>query len=491
MRDVVNMDGGGACTRPSPFPFPRTRTMTEIVTRKSIPVRDGDNTPPPKRPRKILTISDLHRMRQEQREFIKNNPPVNPPPFPFNLEEYKETVTPVPLWSVVRQGAWKGRRCFVIGGGPSLKRFKWEKLAGELTIGVNRVFEKFLPTMIFCMDARVWGWLEQGRFGSRARERFKDFPGYKVWVDNSTYLFPPEERIYVVGGLEPHGGNSGHAAVNLAVKLGANPVYLLGFDMKGDGKGGQKWWHDGYPELQEEGVYEYYIRAFTDTAWRYRDAGVDVVNLTPRSALKCFPTDKFSNVVRTPKRKPLVVTYCTPGYRGLVDRWKRSVHRQGLEWYVEEIPDRGGWRENTRYKPTFMKQVIDRTGKDVVWLDVDGVACAYPDLFVDAKFDIGFVTVDWSKYSTVARNDVEALSGTVFVRNSRVGREFLTAWERELERDRELVDAVAMAVVSKRFRYESLPPTYCKIFDTMMDTPGEAVFEHFQASRVLRHGGAL
>jgi len=261
--------------------------------------------------------------------------------------------------------------------------------------------------------------------------------------------------------------------------------------MRGDGKGGQKWWHDGYPELQEEGVYEHYIRAFTDTAWRYKDAGVDVVNLTPRSALKCFPTDKFSNVVRTPKRKPLVVTYYTPGYGRLVDRWRRSVHRQGLEWYAEEIPDRGGWRENTRYKPTFMKQVMDRTGKDVVWLDVDGVACAYPDLFVDAKFDIGFVEVDWSKYSTATRNDVEALSGTVFVRNSKTGREFLTAWERELERDKELVDAVAMAVVSKRFRYESLPPTYCRIFDTMAGTPGEAVFEHFQASRVLRHGGAL
>src|SRR4030042_335661 len=35
-----------------------------------------------------------------------------------------------PFWEVMADGAWRGERCFIIGGGPSLPGFDFERLRG-------------------------------------------------------------------------------------------------------------------------------------------------------------------------------------------------------------------------------------------------------------------------------------------------------------------------------------------------------------------------
>ena len=37
-------------------------------------------------------------------------------------------------------GSWKGQRCFIIGGGPSLKGFDFKQLKGEKIIAINKAF---------------------------------------------------------------------------------------------------------------------------------------------------------------------------------------------------------------------------------------------------------------------------------------------------------------------------------------------------------------
>ena len=37
------------------------------------------------------------------------------------------------LQRLLEDGAWAGRRCFIVGGGPSLKGFDFRRLKGELT----------------------------------------------------------------------------------------------------------------------------------------------------------------------------------------------------------------------------------------------------------------------------------------------------------------------------------------------------------------------
>lgn len=159
----------------------------------------------------------------------------------------------------ITTGCWRGRSCFVVGGGPSLRSFDFKLLDDRLTIGVNRAFEFFDPTILLALDARFYEWVMAGKYGDKAKWQFEIFKGVKVGIRVSRPhpvgvreikslgvkgpIVPVEEGIY-------HGNNSGYSAVALALALGANPVYVLGIDMRYDGDRSHH--HDGHPELTPE-----------------------------------------------------------------------------------------------------------------------------------------------------------------------------------------------------------------------------------------------
>ena len=95
-----------------------------------------------------------------------------------------------------------------------------------------------------------------------------------------------------------HGYNSGYAAINLAICLGANPIYLLGFDMeKGKNGGKQINWHGKYPVQQSDNVYSTFIKNFQWAAPIIKRRGTQVINLYRNSGLKMFPFDDLENVI--------------------------------------------------------------------------------------------------------------------------------------------------------------------------------------------------
>jgi glycosyltransferase involved in cell wall biosynthesis len=199
----------------------------------------------------------------------------------------------LPTWS------WRGKSCFIVGGGPSLKDFDFSQLEGKLTIAINRAFERFDPSIIFFMDTDFMKWLMENKFGSGVKQRFLDLRSIKIGLDLGEEVETSKSvyKIHSVGEEEltfkieqglGHGCNAGYGALNLAICLGANPIYLLGYDMKGDGKGKQTWWHDGYPTVQREKVYERFMKNFEWAAPQIKKAGFQVINLNPESALKCF-----------------------------------------------------------------------------------------------------------------------------------------------------------------------------------------------------------
>jgi len=206
------------------------------------------------------------------------------------------------LREVLPDDSWKGKPCFIIGGGPSLKGFDWTRLKGKRTIGVNRAFEKFDPTINFSMDTRFLAWIEREAYGQDMRKKFIKSPAYKVW--QCTYISRLPEFIYIVkvpkmdyygscrafsekqkSGLG-HGDNSGYGALNLACCLGANPIYLLGFDMKHEN--GKSHWHEGHPSDQDEKKVTTWIGHFRWASPVIRMRGFKVINLNPDSALECF-----------------------------------------------------------------------------------------------------------------------------------------------------------------------------------------------------------
>lgn len=220
------------------------------------------------------------------------------------------------FYEVMPDGAWKDKPCFIVGGGPSLKDFDFSLLRGHRTIGVNRAFEKFNPTIIFSMDTRFLNWLYIGKYsvlkdGAEVTRKFKESRAYKVWL--CTYVVGLPDEIFIIrtfqnykAGLRAftfsmkdgigHGNNSGYGALNLAVCLKANPIYLLGFDMKHE-SGGVTHWHAGHPMRQKEKTVTGFIKFFERAGHALRGKGISVVNLNPNSALNVFPKKKLEEVL--------------------------------------------------------------------------------------------------------------------------------------------------------------------------------------------------
>jgi len=50
----------------------------------------------------------------------------------------------------------KNEPCFVLGNGPSVKRSDLNKIDNFFSIGVNRIFKIYDPTILFWQDLNVW-----------------------------------------------------------------------------------------------------------------------------------------------------------------------------------------------------------------------------------------------------------------------------------------------------------------------------------------------
>jgi hypothetical protein len=212
------------------------------------------------------------------------------------------------LIDVLPAGSWLNKPAYLVGGGPSLEGFNWKLLRGRRTIAVNVAFYNFEPTIIFSMDTRCLNWIVGGTYENKfpgLRERFEKTTAYKVWL--LTYTAQLREDIFVVRVLKNydyglrefswdlragigHGNNSGFAAFNLAVLLGANPIYLLGYDMKH--KDGKSHFHGGHPIPQDEAKAISYAAAFEKIAPELAKRGIRIINLNPDSGLRCFEFQK-------------------------------------------------------------------------------------------------------------------------------------------------------------------------------------------------------
>lgn len=198
---------------------------------------------------------------------------------------------------MLKNEMWKGERCFIVGGGPSLKDFDWNLLEGEKWIGINAAWRNKIPTICYTHDQRV-----VDLFESQYRDEFNALP-CRVHKHQNQVIAKKFEGIISYQGCKVwsksleqglfNGSNSGLTAINLAEILGANPIYLLGFDMKdADGK---NQYHDVYPPgwKQPSKVYQSFIMAFKRVRGFMKS---EIYNCTPNSALDCFDYKPISEV---------------------------------------------------------------------------------------------------------------------------------------------------------------------------------------------------
>jgi len=214
---------------------------------------------------------------------------------------------------VFNSNSWAGRRCFIIGGGESLKGFDFSRLDGELTIGINKAFQFYQDATInYAMDSTFYDSVKKGLYdeisGENLWDKWLSFRGLRVFLTpmeikefgKEVYLVKRLFDFKVSRNLQDgiHGGrNSGFGAIMLAVALGASTIYLLGYDMKAKDR---SHWHGGYPDrdkLDFNRKLEGYRQEIQGALPWIGKFGVNVINLTPGSELKCFDSSSIDKIL--------------------------------------------------------------------------------------------------------------------------------------------------------------------------------------------------
>jgi hypothetical protein len=219
-------------------------------------------------------------------------------------EDARRQVQPFqPLYDVLPDGAWAGEACFIVAGGPSLRGFEFERLHGAgRVIAINKAFLSVpFADVLFFMDwSKFYLYLQRGEFGASVIEAWKGFEGTKAFLNLTgkkpgpdVYSIRKSGRQGWTGSLKrglPHGNNSGVGALGLAILLGANPIYLMGYD--GKFKGGRSHFHGGYRLRKGEHVYRSFVKDMTTFIRGVRRARGDrmprIVNLNPDSGYRMF-----------------------------------------------------------------------------------------------------------------------------------------------------------------------------------------------------------
>jgi hypothetical protein len=191
--------------------------------------------------------------------------------------------TPAPIWA--------DRTVFVVGGGPSLRGFDFERLRGRHVLAVNAGFVDLAPmaTGTDVLFFRDHEWF------SRNRAALAGWAGLIVTVSTAAKADWPDRVDLVEANTEamPRARTSGHQAVSLALMLGAGRIVLLGFDWNPEGGN----YHDRHARrgLQYRGGLLESWRGYRERAAR---AGAAIVNATRHTAIREFPIVEQSEELR-------------------------------------------------------------------------------------------------------------------------------------------------------------------------------------------------
>jgi hypothetical protein len=196
----------------------------------------------------------------------------------------------------------EGQNVFIIGGGPSLVGFDFDKLRGRTCIALNSSFkgiENYL-TAVFWADN---DWASKNyeqllafdglRFNARinaAKYVQEDIKGF----GNACVLHKLKDFGFTMDINSVCGNNSGAQSLNFVTNLKPHRIFLLGYDMDTSSKG-KTHWHEGYeqnaPVLYGNAYRGLFIPSFNSMAPFIKQLGVDVVNCNLDSRLGCFRKD--------------------------------------------------------------------------------------------------------------------------------------------------------------------------------------------------------
>ncbi len=182
---------------------------------------------------------------------------------------------------------WTGRTVAVLASGPSMSQAVADAVRHLPRIAVNTTYQLARDAeVVYASDATWWAKHPEAALG----------PGIKASIELVPRHAPkfPYDVVVLrntgVQGFDPDPaclrttGNSGGCAIQIAVHARAARILLLGFDMRGGH------WHGPHPKGLSNPSSGFLERSAAAIARMARMiTGVEIINCTPGSALRCFP----------------------------------------------------------------------------------------------------------------------------------------------------------------------------------------------------------
>lgn len=174
-----------------------------------------------------------------------------------------------------------------LGGGPSLTAEDVDYCRGKATvIAINDAY-KLAPwaDVLYACDPKWWRY-----YGG-----VPSFTGYRYSIDSPAANYGVQVlKMGLQDGFSAdpieirHGKNSGYQALQVAVKMGARRVLLLGYDMQPTN--GREHWFGSHPStVKSKMPFESWQACFQTIVEPLQALGVQVVNCSRETALSVFP----------------------------------------------------------------------------------------------------------------------------------------------------------------------------------------------------------
>lgn len=181
-----------------------------------------------------------------------------------------------------------GKDVAILGNGPSMSLDVLGGIDPQYAIAVNAAIELMpVAAVLFSRDAKWCA--DNWKLISSASSPLKITTNRAAAHEHGMLAVAMERRddFPPLGSLAiRYGISSGHAAVSLAVAMGASRVALYGFD--GQVVNGRSHWHEHYAEHRHE-IYAAFNRGWKGWAAAARARGCEIVNATIGSSITEFP----------------------------------------------------------------------------------------------------------------------------------------------------------------------------------------------------------
>jgi len=134
-------------------------------------------------------------------------------------------------------GKMKDIPCFILGNAPSLNKIKnLSILDNYFTIGINRIFYEYDPTILIWQDLSLWSQEKQKILETKAIKYCRE--GSETQGGFYTFFLQGRDPKLTRDTTKLYGrGSSGTITYQFAHSLGCNPIILVGMDCRYSKKG--------------------------------------------------------------------------------------------------------------------------------------------------------------------------------------------------------------------------------------------------------------